>query len=110
MKRTEDLAKEIELLKTELERREIEETLRRKIEKEMEEPELGKSKSIVSDAEFVNRNKRDPEIEEGLREKQKEAQKEPNPVQTVLWIYGYTEFVSCQNPFRPERTNRKTPH
>ena len=53
-------------------------------EKEMEQPELGKSdNSIVGDAEFVNPTKRDPEIEEGLREKQEEAQKEPNPVQSV---------------------------
>ena len=42
----------------------------------------GKSdNSIVGDGEFVNPAKRDPEIEEGLRKQQEEAQKKPNRVQ-----------------------------
>ena len=79
MKRAEDLANENELLKKELERREIEETLRRKKEKEMEEKEMEKSyTSIVCDAKPVNTTNRKPEIEEGLLKKQDEAQKEAN--------------------------------
>ena len=84
MEGAEDLANENVLLKKELERKEVEETLRRKKEKKMEEQEMGNpDTSLVGDAEPVNPTKRKPEIEEGLREKQEEAQKEPNPVQRV---------------------------
>ena len=80
MKRNEDLAKENELLKKELKRREVEENLRRQKEKEMEEKAIEKfDTSIVDDTHPVNPIERESEIEEELREKQEETQKEPNP-------------------------------
>ena len=80
MKRVEDLANENELLKKELKRRKVEETLRRK-EKELKEEEMENSDTaIVGDVKPVNTTKREPEIEEGLFKKQEEAQKEPNPI------------------------------
>ena len=91
MKRAEDLTNENELLKRELERREVEETLWRKKEKEMEEKEMEKSgTSIVGDAKPVNTAKREPEIEEGLREKQEEAQKKPSPAKSDGVANGIT--------------------
>ena len=75
MKRAEDLSYEKELLKTELNTREVEENLRRKME-----PEMKKSyTSIVGHAKPVDTAKREPEIEERLLKKQKKAQNEPNP-------------------------------
>ena len=83
MKRAEDLTNENELLKKELERREVEETLRRKKEKEMEEKEMEKSyTSIVGDAKPVNTAKREPEIEERPLREQEEAQKKRNPAKS----------------------------
>ena len=78
MKRTEDLTNENELLKRELERREVEGNLRRKTEKEMEKSYT----SIDGDDKPVNTTKREPEIEERLLRKQEEAQKKPNPAKS----------------------------
>ena len=90
MKWTEDLANENELLNKEPERREVEGSLRRG-KKEMEEQEIRESDtSIVGDAEPVNPTKREPGIKEGLRRKQKEAQKEPSPANSDSDATGTT--------------------
>ena len=78
IKRMEHLAKENALLMRKLERKEVEETLRRKQEKEMEEKEMEKSDtSIDGDGKPVNTPKSEPEIEERPLREQEEAQK-PN--------------------------------
>ena len=64
MKNAKDLGNENELLKKELERRKVEETLWRKKKKEMDEEEMENSDtSMVGDAKPVNTTKRVPEIE-----------------------------------------------
>ena len=91
MKRAEDLTNENELLKKELERREVEETLWRKKEKEMEEEEMENSDtSIVGDAKPMNTTKREPEIKEGLLKKQEETQKELSPANSDSDATGTT--------------------
>ena len=87
MKNVKDLAKKNELLKKELERSEVEETLWRKKVKEMEEEEMEKSDtSIVENAQPVKPTKREPEIEERLCKKQEEAQKEPTLYRVTMML------------------------
>ena len=83
MNRAQDLAKKNELLKRELERREVGETLRRGKEREMEDKEIEKSyTSAVGDANPVDTAKWEHEIEVRPLVKQVEAQKEPNPTKS----------------------------
>ena len=90
MKKVEDLAKENELLKRELERREVEENLRRE-KKVMEEKEMKKSyTSAVGNAKPVDTAKWEPEIEERPLVKQGDAQKEPNSAKSYSDATGIT--------------------
>ena len=86
MKWAEDLTNENELLKRELERREVEENLRRKKEKKVEKSYT----SVVGNAQPVNTAKREPEIEKRLLGKQEEAQKESNPAKSDCDAAGAT--------------------
>ena len=88
-KRAEDLAKENELLKRELERKEVEETLRRKKEKKMEEQEMGNpDTSLVGDAKPMDTAKWEPEIEVRPLVKQGEVRRSQIPLIVTVALLG----------------------
>ena len=105
MKSVEDLANENELLKKELERREVEETLRSKKEKDMKKEEMEKSDtSLVDDATPVDTAKWEPEIEVRPLVKQGDAQRGTSPANKSSDATGIT--VEAQTGENMERRRK----